>query len=101
MSSIITAFVGSLEAAASVLLTVFYGTLAGYLGLVNNKSAVHLSKLAVKLFMPCLLFVNVGSGISTDTILKFTPIISTCRLATHLISGSKDLIIVRSLVIRI
>ncbi|KAJ4501096.1 auxin efflux carrier [Lentinula lateritia] len=75
MSSIITAFVGSLEAAASVLLTVFYGTLAGYLGLVNNKSAVHLSKLAVKLFMPCLLFVNVGSGISTDTILKFTPII--------------------------
>ncbi|KAJ4490638.1 auxin efflux carrier [Lentinula aciculospora] len=75
MSSILTAFVGSLEAAASVLLTVFYGTLAGYLGLVNDKSAVNLSKLAVKLFMPCLLFVNVGSGISTETILKYTPII--------------------------
>ncbi|KAJ3787937.1 auxin efflux carrier [Lentinula aff. detonsa] len=74
-SSILTAFVGSLEAAASVLLTVCYGTLAGYLGLVNDKSAVNLSKLAVKLFMPCLLFVNVGSGVSTETILKYTPII--------------------------
>ncbi|KAJ3841937.1 auxin efflux carrier [Lentinula raphanica] len=75
MSDMLAAFVGSLEAAASVLLTVGYGTLAGYLDIVNNKSAVNVSKLAVRLFMPCLLFVNVGSAVSIETILKYTPII--------------------------
>ncbi|KIK64204.1 hypothetical protein GYMLUDRAFT_985216 [Collybiopsis luxurians FD-317 M1] len=75
-SSILTAFIGSLEASVSVLLTVFYGAVAGYFGLVStDKSAVDLSSLTVKLFLPCLLFVNVGEGFSMDNIGRFAPII--------------------------
>ncbi|KAF5364736.1 hypothetical protein D9757_012489 [Collybiopsis confluens] len=74
-SSILTAFVATVEAASSVLLTVFYGAVAGHLGLVSSKSAVDLSALAVKLFLPCLLFVNMGSGFSWDSIGTFVPII--------------------------
>ncbi|KAF9072521.1 hypothetical protein BDP27DRAFT_1214731 [Rhodocollybia butyracea] len=90
MSSILTAFVASLEATVNVLLTVFYGTLAGYLGLVNNKSSLDLSSLCVKLFMPCLLFVNVGSSLSPETIGRYAPIIILALLynITAIILGS-------------
>lgn len=83
MSSLVTAFVGSLEATASVLLTIGYGTIAGYLGLVSDKSAMDLSSLAVKLFMPCLLFIDIGSGFSIETLGKYMPIVSECWQSNH------------------
>ncbi|KAF5373197.1 hypothetical protein D9757_010555 [Collybiopsis confluens] len=84
-SSIVVAFLGALEASASVLLTIFYGGIAAYFGLISNKSSIDISRLAVNLFLPCLLFVNLGSDIGLSDIHRFTPII-VWSLAYNLIA---------------
>ncbi|KAK7528892.1 membrane transporter [Phyllosticta citriasiana] len=74
-SSILTAFVGSLQASISVLLTISYGVLAAQFRLIGDNTAKDLSKACVRLFLPALLVHNVGSQLQHETATNYVPIL--------------------------
>ncbi|KAK7615464.1 membrane transporter, partial [Phyllosticta paracitricarpa] len=74
-SSILTAFVGSLQASISVLLTISYGVLAAQFRLIGDNTAKDLSKACVRLFLPALLVYNVGSQLQHETATNYVPIL--------------------------
>jgi predicted permease len=74
-NSFAASFLGAIQAALSVLLTIFYGVLAGQLGIVDQDSSSDISKLCVDLFLPALLFTKIGEEFHLDTIGLYVPII--------------------------
>ncbi len=74
-SEILLPFLGALQAALSVLLTMAYGMAASYLSLLDGKSAGRFSKTSVSIFLPMLLIYNLGSQLHADTILRYIPIL--------------------------
>ena len=72
----VTPFLGALQASIAVLLTIFYGALAGQFNLLSEKSAKDVSKTCVKLFLPALLIHNVGSQLHLDSGIRYVPILS-------------------------
>ena len=61
-------FFGALQASIAVLLTIFAGVIAAQFGLISEESSKDVSKVCVKLFMPALLIVNVGSELTLGTV---------------------------------
>lgn len=61
-------FLGALQASIAVLLTISYGVIAAQFNLVSQASAKDISKACVRLFLPALLIVNVGSQLHLDTV---------------------------------
>ncbi|KAB2575017.1 hypothetical protein DBV05_g6347 [Lasiodiplodia theobromae] len=74
-SGILTVFLAALQASISVLLTIFYGAIAGQFNLISESSAKDISKTCVRLFLPALLIHNVGSQLSLDSGAKYVPIL--------------------------
>ncbi|OJD38594.1 membrane transporter [Diplodia corticola] len=74
-SSILTVFLAALQASVAVLLTIFYGAVAGNFNLISESSAKDISKTCVRLFLPALLIHNVGSQLSLDSGAKYIPIL--------------------------
>ncbi|TKA65330.1 hypothetical protein B0A55_10573 [Friedmanniomyces simplex] len=74
-SSIVVPFLGALQASLSVLLTIAAGVVAAQTNLLSEKSSKEISKLCVRLFLPALLIVNVGSQLHLDTGIRYVPII--------------------------
>ncbi|TKA66763.1 hypothetical protein B0A55_09654 [Friedmanniomyces simplex] len=74
-SSVVVPFLGALQASLSVLLTIAAGVLAAQTNLLSEKSSKEISKLCVRLFLPALLIVNVGSQLHLDTGIRYVPII--------------------------
>ncbi|KAL1587011.1 hypothetical protein WHR41_04109 [Cladosporium halotolerans] len=68
-------FLGALQASVAVLLTIFAGVLASQFQLIGADSSKEISKVAVRLFLPALLIVNVGSQLHADTGIRYVPII--------------------------
>jgi len=66
--SIVVPFLGALQASVAVLLTIFAGVLAAQFGLLSEASSKEISKTCVRLFLPALLIVNVGSQLHLDTV---------------------------------
>lgn len=75
-SSIVTSFLGALQASISVLLTIFYGAIAGQFNLISEDAAKDISKTCVRMFLPALLIHNVGSQLDLDSAAKYIPILS-------------------------
>jgi auxin efflux carrier family protein len=75
-SSILTSFLGALQASIAVLLTIFYGVLTAQFGLLSESSATEISKACVRMFLPALLITNVGSELHLDTGTRYIPILS-------------------------
>jgi predicted permease len=69
-------FVGAIQAAVSVLLTIFYGVLAAQFNLLSGKSAKEVSNLCVRMFLPALLIYKVGSELQKGTAIRYLPILS-------------------------
>jgi len=61
-------FLGALQASVAVLLTIFVGVIASQFQLIGVDSSKEISKVAVRLFLPALLIVNVGSQLHSDTV---------------------------------
>ena len=61
-------FLGALQASIAVLLTIFVGVIASQFQLIGVDSSKEISKVAVRLFLPALLIVNVGSQLHSDTV---------------------------------
>ncbi|KKY19063.1 putative auxin efflux carrier superfamily [Diplodia seriata] len=74
-SGILTVFLAALQASIAVLLTIFYGAIAGNFNLISEGSAKDISKTCVRLFLPALLIHNVGSQLSLDSGAKYIPIL--------------------------
>lgn len=74
-------FVGALQAAVSVLLTIFYGVLAAQFNLLSGKAAKEVSGLCVRMLLPTLLIYKVGNELQQGTALRYVPILSKCRIA--------------------
>lgn len=74
-SSLTTSFLGAVQASISVLLTIWYGVLAGQYGLISDSSAKDISKACVRMFLPALLFTNVGSELNASTLPRFVPVL--------------------------
>lgn len=69
-------FLGALQASVAVLLTISVGVIASQFQLIGIDSSKEISKVAVRLFLPALLIVNVGSQLHSDTVCKVINTIS-------------------------
>ncbi|CAF3457445.1 hypothetical protein SNK03_006089 [Fusarium graminearum] len=65
-SSVKSTFVGAIQASASVLLTIFYGVFAGQTKLLSVETGRQISKICIKMFLPALLIVNLGTQIEAS-----------------------------------
>ena len=73
--SLVTCFLGALQASLSVLLTIGYGVVAAQYGLLKGGSARDISKICVRMFLPALLITNVGSELHSDTAMRYIPVL--------------------------
>jgi len=69
------AFLAALQASASVLLTIWYGLVAGQVNLLDNHAAKKVSQLGVTMLLPALLVTNLGSQLDRDTAARYVPIL--------------------------
>ena len=82
-------FLGALQASVAVLLTILVGVVASQFQLICIDSSKEISKVAVRLFLPALLIVNVGSQLHSDTVCFCSK--RCCILASHWSSQYWDL----------
>jgi predicted permease len=61
MGPLLSSFVAAVQASLSVLLVISYGAIAARLGLLNSQHGKAISKICVKMFLPALLLVQIGS----------------------------------------
>ncbi|KAH9902237.1 auxin efflux carrier [Xylariomycetidae sp. FL2044] len=74
-SGVLVSFLGAVQASLSVLLTIAVGVAGAQFGLVTTESAEQISHLCVRLLLPCLLIVNLGSELHLETAINFVPVI--------------------------
>lgn len=74
-SDMAVAFLAALQASGSVLLTIWYGLVAGQTGLLDNHAAKKVSQLGVDMLLPALLITNLGSQLDLDTATRYVPIL--------------------------
>lgn len=74
-SEMFTAFMAALQAAGSVLLTIWYGLLAGQFGFLDPDTAKRMSQLGVSMLLPALLITNLGSQLHLETATQYIPIL--------------------------
>lgn len=68
LESFTVPLLGALQASIAVLLTIFAGVVASQFDLMSEASSKDVSKVCVKIFMPALLIVNVGSELNLETV---------------------------------
>lgn len=73
-------FLSALQASLSVLLTIGVGVGAAQFGFLNGDTSRRISHLSVELFLPLLLFSNIGSAINLSTAVRYLPILSASSL---------------------
>jgi len=75
VSELVVPFVGALQAAFSVLLTIAFGVIAAQCNLLSTGAAKEVSKLCVRMFLPALLIYKIGSNLHQDTGVRYIPIL--------------------------
>jgi auxin efflux carrier family protein len=75
-AELIVPFVGAIQAAFSVLLTIVFGVIAAQCNLLSTNAAKEVSKLCVRMFLPALLIYKIGSNLDQDTGVRYVPILS-------------------------
>ncbi|KAL2810979.1 auxin efflux carrier [Aspergillus granulosus] len=73
--SLLTSFLGSLQACVSVLFTLGYGALTRRLGLIQTSSIHDVSGLGVKVFLPALILVHLGEQLKLDNAMNYLPVL--------------------------
>ncbi|OAL48492.1 hypothetical protein IQ07DRAFT_645955 [Pyrenochaeta sp. DS3sAY3a] len=74
-SELAVPFLGAIQAAFSVLLTIVFGVIAAQCNLLSTNAAKELSKLCVRMFLPALLIYKIGSNLHQDTGVRYVPIL--------------------------
>lgn len=81
-SEFLVSFLGAVQASLSVLLTIGFGVAAAQFGLVTTKAAEEVSRLCVRVLLPCLLIVKLGSELHLDTAVRYVPIVVWALVST-------------------
>ncbi|KAF2125975.1 hypothetical protein P153DRAFT_346728 [Dothidotthia symphoricarpi CBS 119687] len=74
-SELLVPFLGSIQAAFSVLLTIFFGVVAAQCNLLSVKAAKEVSGLCVRMFLPALLIYKIGSNLHSGTAIRYVPLL--------------------------
>ncbi|KAL2842420.1 auxin efflux carrier, partial [Aspergillus pseudoustus] len=73
--SLLTSFLGALQACVSVLFTLGYGALTRHFGLIQTSSIHDVSGLGVKVFLPALILVHLGEQLKLDNAMNYLPVL--------------------------
>ncbi|KAL5049412.1 hypothetical protein BDW71DRAFT_160328 [Aspergillus fruticulosus] len=73
--SLLTSFLGALQACVSVLLTLAYGVAARKFGLIQRSSIHDVSSLGVKVLLPALILVHLGEQLQLSNVLNYVPVL--------------------------
>ena len=74
-SGLVTPLLGALQACISVLLTMCYGVAARWFRLIKEEPIDEMSGLAVKVFLPALLVVNLGNNLHLENAMDYVPVL--------------------------
>jgi predicted permease len=85
MSGLVSSFVAAVQASLSVLLVISYGGIAAKLGLLSSSNGKAISKICVKMFLPALLLVQIGTELHTGSAHRYLVILGWAFLC-HFIS---------------
>ena len=77
ISDFVVTFLSAVQASISVLLTIGVGVGAAQFGILDSETSKRISQLSVQIFLPLLLFSNIGAEISLDTAVRYLPILGT------------------------
>lgn len=66
-AGLLGSFLAAIQASLSVLLVIFYGTIAARLKLLDSSTAKQISKLCVKMFLPALLLTQIGAELHSGS----------------------------------
>jgi auxin efflux carrier family protein len=90
----------AVQASLSVLLVIFYGGIAAWMGLLSPASTKAISKVCVRLFLPALLFTKIGAELHTGSAGRYATVLAwavVCHaasfvvgIAAHLLAGMPD-----------
>ena len=84
-SGLLNSFLAAIQASLSVLLVILYGGLAAHFKLLESPVASKISKLCVKIFLPALLFVQIGSELHIESAHRYV-IILVWAFGCHFVS---------------
>jgi auxin efflux carrier family protein len=84
-AGLLNPFLAAVQASLSVLLVISYGVLSARFQLLNSTSARAISQICVKLFLPALLFVQIGSELHTGSVSRYL-VVLTWAFVVHLVS---------------
>lgn len=84
-SGLLSSFVAAIQASLSVLLVISYGGVAARLGLLDSKNGKSISKICVKMFLPALLLVKLGSEMHPGSAHRYLVVLVWAFIA-HIIS---------------
>jgi predicted permease len=85
MNGLVSSFVAAVQASLSVLLVISYGGIAAKLGLLNSSNGKAISKICVKMFLPALLLVQIGTELHIGSAHRYLVILAWAFLC-HFIS---------------
>jgi auxin efflux carrier family protein len=78
-------FLAAIQASLSVLLVISYGGIAAHMKLLNPSNTKAISKVCVRMFLPALLIVNIGSQLHAGSATRYL-IILLWAILCHLLS---------------
>ncbi|PVI04971.1 hypothetical protein DM02DRAFT_134635 [Periconia macrospinosa] len=84
-SGLVSSFVAAIQASLSVLLVISYGGIAAHLGLLDSKNGKAISKICVKMFLPALLLVKLGSEMHPGSAHRYLIVVVWAFIA-HIVS---------------
>lgn len=74
-TGILESLLAAVQASLSVLLVLLYGGIASYLNLLDGKTGKIISKICVKMFLPALLLVKLGSEMHLENASRYGVIV--------------------------
>ncbi|KAK5061538.1 hypothetical protein LTR84_008082 [Exophiala bonariae] len=84
-TGLLDSFLAAVQASLSVLLVIFYGGVAAHLNLLSPANTKAISKICVRMFLPALLIVQIGSELHAGAAQRYL-IIFIWAIVCHLIS---------------
>lgn len=84
-TGLLNSFLAAIQASLSVLLVIFYGGIAAHLNLLNQANSKAISKICVRMFLPALLVVKIGSELHPGSAQRYL-IIFAWAILCHLVS---------------
>ncbi|OAP58015.1 hypothetical protein AYL99_07105 [Fonsecaea erecta] len=84
-TGLLNSFLAAIQASLSVLLVIFYGGVAAHLKLLNSANTKAISKICVRMFLPALLVVKIGSELHAGSAQRYL-IVFVWAIVCHLIS---------------